>query len=286
MSIGPKHWNVLLVDDEPDVLSITKLALQGITVDNLPLNIQTAASKAEAIELLSQEKSWVSHLTVAFIDVVMESDTAGLELCRHIREEMKNRVSQLYIRTGQPGVAPERAVIDEYDISGYFTKAEVTEDKLYSLVKSGIRQFNAIQAMRNALTIVEHLVEIGESKDQLMSSFAKLAQGLNQSEPPTGNALHVAVDGRSVYGPVGWDEQMALSLKEKLDASAGTALSSDGDKYVRSEDNSLLLIKIAANAPRPEAFVLRKLRNDFPEDRIITAHSMLRTFATLWARAE
>ena len=84
-------------------------------------------------------------MAVAFIDVVMETDTAGLELCQFIRETQRNRVTTLYIRTGQPGVAPERSVIDRYDISGYFTKVELTEDKLYSLVKAGARQYKLHQ---------------------------------------------------------------------------------------------------------------------------------------------
>src|SRR5713226_5226093 len=37
-------------------------------------------------------------------------------------------------------VAPERSVIDRYDINGYFSKLETSEDKLYSLVKAGVRQ--------------------------------------------------------------------------------------------------------------------------------------------------
>jgi hypothetical protein len=71
----------------------------------------------------------------------METDTAGLDLCEYIRETKANKVVQLFIRTGQPGVAPERHVIDHYDINGYFTKVEATEDKLYSLVKTGVRQY-------------------------------------------------------------------------------------------------------------------------------------------------
>src|SRR4029077_12477468 len=103
-----------------------------------------AKSKAEAVELLSGSLGGVllPYIAVAFIDVVMETDHAGLELCHFIRETLKNRLTQIYIRTGQPGVAPEREVIDRYDINGYFSKVETTEDKLYSLVKAGIRQFD------------------------------------------------------------------------------------------------------------------------------------------------
>src|SRR5438045_827003 len=135
------EWQILLVDDEPDVLAVSKLAMKNFEVYGLPIRILTAASKAEAIEVLKQSNR-IRHtvISVAFIDVVMETDTAGLELCEYIRGTYDNKVMQLYIRTGQPGVAPERRVIDKYDINGYFTKVEMTEDKLYTLVKSGCSQ--------------------------------------------------------------------------------------------------------------------------------------------------
>jgi CheY-like chemotaxis protein len=141
-----KHWNVLVVDDEPDVLAVSRLAMRDIEVDGTPIRLHTAASKREAIALLDTTLATGSgpSLAVAFIDVVMETEQAGLELCQYIRETQRNSLTQLYIRTGQPGVAPERSVIDRYDINGYFTKAETTEDKLYSLVKAGVRQYNTL----------------------------------------------------------------------------------------------------------------------------------------------
>lgn len=33
MTVGPKQWNVMLIDDEPDVLSVSKLALQNVNID-------------------------------------------------------------------------------------------------------------------------------------------------------------------------------------------------------------------------------------------------------------
>ena len=136
-----KEWEVLVVDDDPDVLAVSKLALRSVKVYGVPLKIHTCGSMAEAVELFNTKADLLPSLAVALIDVVMETDTAGLDLCRFVREERKNPLTQLFIRTGQPGVAPERAVIDRYDINGYFTKAEATEDKLYSMIKSGVRQY-------------------------------------------------------------------------------------------------------------------------------------------------
>ena len=139
------EWNILVVDDEPDVLAVTRLALRDVKVYGLPVKIYTASSKAEAIELLkgplTLQGSSEPIVAVALVDVVMENDRAGLELCNYIRNEAGGYSVQLFIRTGQPGVAPERKVIDDYDISGYFTKVELSEQKLYTLVKSGIRQW-------------------------------------------------------------------------------------------------------------------------------------------------
>jgi len=46
----------------------------------------------------------------------------GLDLVRFIREEMGLSHIRLIIRTGQPGKAPERFVIDNYDIDDYKEK--------------------------------------------------------------------------------------------------------------------------------------------------------------------
>jgi len=47
-------YPVLLVDDDPDVLSVSKLALRSMTVFGVPLNVSAASSKAEAIEMLDR----------------------------------------------------------------------------------------------------------------------------------------------------------------------------------------------------------------------------------------
>jgi CheY-like chemotaxis protein len=153
-----KNWVVLLVDDEPDVLQISKMVMRKLNVYGLPLKIYTAASKAEAIELFNDNLDVTSSLAVAFIDVVMESDSAGLELCEHIRKDLGNQLSQLYIRTGQADLFSETDVIDNYDINGYFTKVEATQSKLYSLVKTSVRQYLSFGMSLSAINLLNGLV--------------------------------------------------------------------------------------------------------------------------------
>ena len=74
-------------------------------------------------------------IAVALVDVVMESYDAGLKLVEHIRHRVGNSLIRIVIRTGQPGVAPERYVIDNYDIDDYKDKTELTAGGPYTTVR-------------------------------------------------------------------------------------------------------------------------------------------------------
>jgi CheY-like chemotaxis protein len=178
------EWSVLLVDDEPDVLSVTKLALKDIKVYGLPIKIYTAHSKAEAIDMLTLPPLAIpghteGSLAVAFIDVVMESPQAGLELCEIIRNKLGNRSAQLFIRTGQPGIAPEHTVVDNYDISGYYTKVEMTEQKLYTLVKSGVRQWFTLWYARMTAESTNYEIQHATTREHFLEALDGMGEGFD-----------------------------------------------------------------------------------------------------------
>src|SRR5260221_13737668 len=104
-------WRILVVDDEEDVHAVTGLALKRRTWKGKSVTLKGARSAAEAKKLLASEEPF--H--VALVDVVMESDRAGLELCEHIRNTQP-RSTRIILRTGQPGVAPEEQVLNDFDI--------------------------------------------------------------------------------------------------------------------------------------------------------------------------
>ena len=279
-----KKWEVLLVDDEPDVLKISELAMKGFEVYGLPLNIHTAQSKAEAIEFLNSrpDHDWAWDLSVAFIDVVMETDTAGLELCKYIREEMDDRLTQLFIRTGQPGIAPERDVIDIYDINGYFTKVEAIEEKIYSLVKSGVRQFLWANASQSMLLLLNGIIDVSDSQ-QKIEEFLKESYELIPIEFRD-LPVYLTVNDRVLIKQV-LDEKSGAEQKDKLDKLEGTQLSSNGDKYVRDDDNSWF-IKVAPEGSKPEVFLLYRMAFAPPENLIFMLYQFLRGLANLWDKAE
>ena len=134
-------WRVLVVDDEPDIHELTELSLRDFSYAGRRLEIVRALSGSEARELIARE----GEIAVALVDVVMETDDAGLRLVDYIRKELGDRFIRLVIRTGQPGVAPEREVIEHYDIDDYKDKTELTAQKLFTVMRTALRTW-ALQA--------------------------------------------------------------------------------------------------------------------------------------------
>ena len=136
-----KPWKILIVDDDHGVHDITILALKNLLVQDRPLSFTSVYSAKEARALLEENDSFA----IALIDVVMESAHAGLELTQYIRQELLNPNIRIIIRTGQSGQAPEKFVIDNYDINDYKDKTELNADKLYASVKLAISDYSNIQ---------------------------------------------------------------------------------------------------------------------------------------------
>ncbi len=139
-----ESWNILIVDDEPDVHQITKLALKHKTWRKRRFSLTSANSAAEAKKVLAANPE--AHFAVALIDVVMETDSAGLDLCRYVRANHSSSL-RIILRTGQPGVAPEEMVLNDYDIDFYLSKSEATPDKLHTVIRSCLRSSQDISTL-------------------------------------------------------------------------------------------------------------------------------------------
>lgn len=286
-----RHWDILIVDDEPDVLAASRLALRGVSVYGLPLRLHEATSKASALELLggplSRQVQGISQVAVAFIDVVMETDHAGLELCRHIREEMGNRTTQLYVRTGQPGIAPERAVIDHYDINGYTHKVDATPDRLYMLIKSGVRQHYATSMARIYANLLRALVPASDSRDRMKQVLdahlaGQLANAQGQHIEGTELRTSFIADGQVIAGTWHPDPRETLAYKDQLARLPGVPLGG-GDKYV--VDGNSFLIHVAEGPTTDELSVLSTATAPPPEFWLSMLHGYVQTIAALWRKA-
>jgi len=136
-----EKWKLLIVDDEPEVHNITKIVLSKFNFNNKGLEFLSAYNSNEAITLLQNH----SDIAVMLLDVVMDSDDAGLRVAKAIRQDLKNDDIRIILRTGQPGVAPPKEVILNYDINDYKEKTELTADKLFITVVSALRSYQQLK---------------------------------------------------------------------------------------------------------------------------------------------
>ncbi len=136
-------WRVLIVDDDQDVHASTELALKGTPILGRPLEFLHTYSAAETVQFLRREQD----ISVILLDVVMESENAGLNLVHIIREELGLQETRIVLRTGQPGYAPEIQAIRDYDINDYKTKSELTHTRLYTTLTVAIRSYDQIRAI-------------------------------------------------------------------------------------------------------------------------------------------
>ncbi|WP_240222995.1 response regulator [Rheinheimera hassiensis] len=147
-------WKVLIVDDEPEVHAVTKLALSDFTFQSKNLTFFSAYSGREAKELIKQHPD----TAIILLDVVMETDDAGLLVARYIREELHNEHVRIILRTGQPGQAPERQVIINYDINDYKSKTELTAQKLFTVIMSSLRSYRDIMSLEQSRQGLEKII--------------------------------------------------------------------------------------------------------------------------------
>ena len=168
-----KLWKVLIVDDEADVHSTTRLVLDDFSFEGAGLEFLSAYSAEEAVSILNEHPD----VAVILLDVVMETNHAGLELVKTIREEMKNTMVRIILRTGQPGQAPERQVIVEYDINDYKHKAELTAQRLFTSLFSALRSYRDLQVIEQNRKGLKHIIEASGSLFK-QQSIGRLAQGV------------------------------------------------------------------------------------------------------------
>lgn len=133
-------WKVLIVDDEPEVHRITKMTLAQFLFDNKPIEFLHAYTGTEARAVMANEPD----IALILLDVVMETDSAGLDVVRYVRTELHNQQVRIVLRTGQPGQAPEDDVVANFDINDYKDKTELTSQKLRTLIRASLRSYRDI----------------------------------------------------------------------------------------------------------------------------------------------
>jgi signal transduction histidine kinase len=166
-------WKVAVIDDVEAVHDGTRFALYDFVLDGQGLELLSAYSSEQGRALLRDHPD----IAVVLLDVVMETETAGLELVEYIRRTLKNEAVRIILRTGQPGQAPERDVIVNYDINDYKSKTELTAAKLFTALTAALRGYTQLHRMINTRRGLEIIIDATAHLGELRS-LHRLAEGI------------------------------------------------------------------------------------------------------------
>ena len=166
-------WKIAVVDDDPAVHEGTRFALYDYSLGGQGVEILSAYSAEEGRELMRT----TANIAVILLDVVMETDEAGLELVDYIRNDLKNETVRIILRTGQPGQAPERRVIIDYDINDYKAKTELTADKLFTSLTAALRSYQQLERMVQTRRGLEIIIDAASTLYDFRS-MQRLAEGV------------------------------------------------------------------------------------------------------------
>lgn len=149
------HYKIIIADDDEEIHNVTKMILRTFEFEGHRLDFLDAYSGAEAKAMLAEHPD----TALIFLDVVMEHSKSGLEVVEHLREVLKNKMTRIVLRTGQPGEAPEEKIIREYDINDYRIKTELTVGRLHTTLYAALRSYRDLVQIERHKRGLEKIIE-------------------------------------------------------------------------------------------------------------------------------
>lgn len=144
-------WKILVVDDDEEVHAITRAVLKDFEFEGKDFKLIHAHSAKEAMETILEHED----TALILLDVVMETDDAGLTFVQYVRNDLNNKFVRIVLRTGQPGQAPQREVVVSLDINDYKEKTDLTVDKLFTTVIAAIRSYRDLINIEEKRLVIE-----------------------------------------------------------------------------------------------------------------------------------
>jgi signal transduction histidine kinase/CheY-like chemotaxis protein len=241
------RWKVAIIDDDPAVHDGTRFALSDYALNGHGIEILSAYSAADGRELLKAHPD----MAVVLLDVVMEAESSGLELVDVIRNQLKNETVRIILRTGQPGQAPERRVIVDYDINDYKAKTELTADKLFTTLTAALRAHQQLKRMAETRRGLEIIIDAAAALFDFRS-MQRLAEGVLTQ---IASLLNVDCAGILVLRDEAWSEERFSIL-----AGSGCYRQCVGDNAPETFDSGLrALVREAFRRRRHEFDVKRSV---------------------------
>lgn len=124
-------WKVLVVDDDEIVHQVTKFCLAKTKVGGKPIELLSAFSGNEAIDLTLQRKD----IDLILMDCIMETDTAGFKAAEFLKEHLKIKKPVIVMRSGYAGLEFEENLNKYPYIDDFLSKVEASKANLVGVLQ-------------------------------------------------------------------------------------------------------------------------------------------------------
>ena len=152
-------YKIIIADDDEEIHRVTRVILKYFNFEGKGVSFVDTYSGEETKVALKENPD----TAIVFLDVVMEESDSGLKVVKYLREELKNKLTRVVLRTGQPGEAPEEEVIKQYDINDYRLKTELTVKRLNTTLYSSLRNYRDLQTLEKNRKGLEKIIKASAS---------------------------------------------------------------------------------------------------------------------------
>ncbi len=261
-------WKIMIIDDDKSIHSVSQMVLKNFSYKNRGLEFIHGYSGDEACKLVEQHPD----TAILLLDVVMETDTAGLDTVKYIREKLQNRTIRIILRTGQPGQAPKHTVVRMYDINDYLEKSKLTSQYLEIALITSLRSFddictiNQLTADNDTLDSIikirtQDLSDANAILRQQMKNQAQTHEALQRSETQLAEAQRIAHIGHfewsSTNGNMTWSEQVCHILATTVTTNQHTLTEFLNYIFIDDQDLVVKTMEQAIQNQRPYDIELR-----------------------------
>ena len=231
-----KPWKILVIDDDEWVAETTSLVLGDLIFEGRPIELLSASS-AEAGKILIRQNPDAAAI---LLDVIMETDDAGLKIVDFIRNVLKLTNVRILLRTGQAGQFSESEIFEQYDINAFIEKADMTSRLLKTTLKSALRSYRMIvqidQARLQENALRQAMNEAFNSKNEFLALMTHELRSPMHSILGFSDIIREEIDSLNI-------EQEKRDLFEKY----MTYLESSSSRLLGLINNLLDLSKLESN---------------------------------------
>lgn len=165
-------WKVVFVGRDEDLGAACRRNLTGLSFRGSPVELLEVADAAAAGGLLAE----TPDVALLLLAAGPEDTAAALDLVAQVRDGLHNRLLRIVLCTASADAAFERDAVQRYEINEFRSRAELTGDRLATVVLESLRSFATALSLENNYKMMVATAGVFSLKSRPMFYFNMLLQ--------------------------------------------------------------------------------------------------------------